>query len=223
MTDWLARNGFDQARLRFAFRTALACWIVVDPGWAMGLEHPHWSGMSVWAASQPLRGQLPEKSFFRFAGTVSGTIAGLVLAFAKRVLPAIMVAGLALWVGACTWIGNLQRGFIAYGTVLAGYSAAMRPLLDTARPDKVLHLGADRLATVLTGVVIGTVAGYFSPGAAAMPTCAAGSCACGPGFCATSAIRPRKPRRRDASFRSLPPSRTGLIRMFPACSGRGAR
>ncbi|MEF9605738.1 FUSC family protein, partial [Paracoccus sp. PXZ] len=78
--------------------------------------------------------------------------------------PGVLVLGLALWVGLCTWAGNLQRGFVAYGTVLAGYSAAMVALLDTAHPDRVLHLGADRLATVLTGVVVATLAGYFLAG-----------------------------------------------------------
>ena len=161
MADWLSRKGFDPARLRFAFRTALACWLAVILAWLMGLEHPQWAGMSVWAASQPLRGQLLEKSFFRFAGTLSGTIVGILLVIGMQVHPAILVAGLALWVGACTWIGNLQRGLVAYGTVLAGYSASMVALLDTAHPDRVFHLGADRLATVLTGVVVATLVGYF--------------------------------------------------------------
>ncbi len=161
VTDWLIRNGFDPVRLRFALRTALACWLAVVIAWSLGLEHPQWSGMSVWAASQPLRGQLLEKGFFRFAGTVSGTVVGVVLVLVMQVHPVLLVAGLALWVGACTWIGNLQRGLVAYGTVLAGYSAAMVALLDTAHPDKVLHLGADRLATVLTGVLVATAAGYL--------------------------------------------------------------
>ncbi len=161
MTDWLMRKGFDRARLRFAFRTALACWLAVMLAWLMGLEHPQWSGMSVWAASQPLRGQLLEKSFFRFAGTLSGTIVGVFLVVGMQIHPALLVAGLAFWIGGCTWLGNLQRGLVAYGTVLAGYSASMVALLDTAHPDRVLHLGADRLATVLTGVVVATLVGYF--------------------------------------------------------------
>lgn len=157
----LQRYGFEPARMRFALRTALACCAAVMLAWLMGLEHPQWSGMSVWAASQPLRGQLLEKSFFRFAGTVSGTIVGVILISALQVHPLLMIAGLALWIGACTWIGNLQRGLVAYGTVLAGYSASMVALLTTSHPDQVLHLGADRLATVLTGVVVATLVGYL--------------------------------------------------------------
>lgn len=161
MISWLSSNGFDVARFRFAFRTALACCLAVVLAQALGLEHPQWAGMSVWAASQPLRGQLIEKSFFRFAGTVTGTIIGILLVFAMEVHPVLLVTGLAFWVSLCTWIGNLQRGLVGYGTVLAGYTASMVSLLDTAHPDQVFHLGADRLATVLTGVVTATVVGYF--------------------------------------------------------------
>ena len=85
----------------------------------------------------------------------------MLLVMAMQADPALLIAGLALWVGACTWIGNLQRGLIAYGTVLVGYSASMVALLDPAHPDRVLQLGADRLATLLTGVVVATLVGYF--------------------------------------------------------------
>src|SRR5690625_7182160 len=37
----------------------------------------------------------------------------------------------------------------------------MVALLTTSHPDQVLHLGADRLATVLTGVVVATLVGYL--------------------------------------------------------------
>lgn len=161
MTDWLTRNGFDIARLRFAARTALACWLAILLAWLMGLEHPQWSGMSVWAASQPLRGMLLEKSFFRMFGTLVGTVAGIGLVLGSQMVhPAVLVVGLAVWISLCTWFGNLHRGVVTYGTVLAGYSASMVALLDTKHPDLVFHLGADRLATVLTGVVVATLVGY---------------------------------------------------------------
>lgn len=167
MTATLERYGFDAARTAFAGRTAVAACIAFIAGWALGLEHPQWSAMAVWAAAQPTRGQLLEKGFFRIAGTISGTLAGIALVLAMQIHPALLVLGLALWVGLCTAIGNLQRGFVAYGTVLAGYTAAMVSLLDAAHPEHVLHLGADRFATVLTGVVTAMVVGaVFAPPAA---------------------------------------------------------
>lgn len=118
------RMGFDRGKLIFAGRTAAAACVALWLAWLLGLEHPQWAAMSVWAASQPLRGQLLEKSFFRFAGTVSGTVAGIALVQASLIHPGLVVVGLALWVAARTGIGNLQRGFVGYGTVLAGYTAA---------------------------------------------------------------------------------------------------
>lgn len=166
----LSHYGFDVPRLAYAARTALAACIALALAWALGLEHPQWSAMTVWAASQPTRGQLLEKGFFRFAGTISGTIAGICLVLASALHPALMIGGLTLWVGLCAGIGNLQRGFVAYGTILAGYTAAMVALLDTAHPDHVLYLGLDRLATVLAGVLVAMAAGFaFAPPSGASP------------------------------------------------------
>ena len=60
---WLERSsrwGFESARLRQHLRTAFAACLAVFVAWVLGLEHPQWAGMTVWAASQPLRGQLLE-------------------------------------------------------------------------------------------------------------------------------------------------------------------
>lgn len=159
MTAWLASLGFDAARMGFAARTAVAACLAFVLAWALGLEHPQWSAMTVWAASQPTRGQLWEKSLFRLLGSIGGTGVGVLLVLAMQVHPVFLVLGLAFWVGACTYLGNVLRGFVAYGTVLAGYTAAMVSLLDAAHPDQVLALGTDRLATVLTGVAVATLIG----------------------------------------------------------------
>ena len=63
--------------------------------------------------------------------------------------------------------GNVLRGFISYGTILAGYSASMVALLSTAHPDRVLLLGVDRFLTVFTGVAVAMLVGLlFTPKAA---------------------------------------------------------
>ena len=146
-----AHWGFDSARLRQHLRTAFAACLAVLAAWALGLEHPQWAGMTVWAASQPLRGQLLEKSFFRTTGTVVGTAAGIGLVLLAHGDLLWLVTGLALWLGLCAGLGNLQRGFASYGTMLSGYSAAMVALLDAGHPEHVYALGWDRLFTGLTG------------------------------------------------------------------------
>lgn len=155
----LARAGFDVGRLRFGVTTALASLLALIVATVLGLDHPQWAAMTVWAASQPYRGQLLEKSFFRAAGTFSGSIAGVVLLVVAGDRPILLVVGLAIWIGACAGIGNIQRGFVSYGTMLAGYTAAMVSLLDVGEPAHVVMLGLDRMATVLTGVGVALVVG----------------------------------------------------------------
>lgn len=138
-----ARFGFDESKVTFALRTSIAACLALVLAFAIGLEHPQWAAMSVWAASQPLREQLIAKGVYRVLGTVMGTAAGIVLVMLYQIEPALLVAGLTLWVGLCTWATNLQRGFIAYATVLAGYTAAMVALVDLGNAEGVLALGAD--------------------------------------------------------------------------------
>lgn len=161
LAETLTRWDFDASRLQFATRTALACCAAVVVAWLLGLEHPQWSGMTVWIASQPMRGNLIEKSIFRLAGTVSGTLVGVALVALSRGQIPVLALGLAVWIGLCAGIGNVQRGFVSYGTILAGYSAAMVALLGSAQPGQIFALGLDRLLTVLVGVAIAMLVGWF--------------------------------------------------------------
>lgn len=165
VTSRLARLGFDVPRLGFGLRTALASCLALVLAWLMGLEHPQWSAMTVWAVSQPVRGMLVEKSLFRALGTVVGTLFGVLLVLiAGNNLP-LMVVSLALWIGLCVGIGNLLSGLISYGALLSGYSATMVALLNTQQPaGQIFALGGDRLLTVMAGVVVGLVVGLiFTP------------------------------------------------------------
>lgn len=162
---YFSRIGFDaKDRMLFAIRTALAAVVALIIAWQMGLEHPQWAAMSVWAGSQPLRGQLLEKGLLRIIGTIIGTLAGIVLVQIGLIHPALLVLGLGLWMALCTGLNNLLRGFIAYGAVLAGYTAAMVALLEVENPENVLALGLDRFLTVITGVGVAMLVGLiFAP------------------------------------------------------------
>lgn len=160
----IGRLGFDLATLLFSLRTAVAACAALLIAWLLGFEHPQWSAMTVWVVSQPTRGQLLEKSLFRVVGTIGGVLFGIVLMFISDGKPIVLVAGLAIWVALCAGIGNLQRSFLAYGTILAGYSASMVALIDSAHPDRVFILGFDRAATILVGVLLALAVGLiFTP------------------------------------------------------------
>lgn len=157
----MERWGFDTSRLAYAFRVALAGCVALVVAWLIGLEHPQWSAMTVWAASQPLRGMLIEKSLFRGAGTLVGSVVGVVIVALAQGDPLILTLSLAAWVGFCTGVGNLLRGFVAYGALLCGYTASMVALLGTASHTSIFALGVDRFATVMVGVITALLAGWL--------------------------------------------------------------
>ena len=164
----LQRLGFDPDRLPFTLRTALAACVAVWIAWLAGLEHPQWSGMTVWAASLPVRGQLLEKGVYRALGTMLGAAFGTGLLIVARGQLGVVAIGLSVWIGLCAGLGNVVRGFASYGTMLAGYTAAMVALLHSAHSAAPFAVGVDRMFTVLTGVAVALAAGWFaSPSAGA--------------------------------------------------------
>lgn len=156
--------GFDAAPLPYLMRTALGACLAMAVGILLGLDHPQWAAMSVWATSQPFKGQALEKGLFRFAGSVVGAAAGVIFVLLSDTSPLSMMLMIAAWSTACVGMANLFRGYMAYGWILAGYSAAMVGLLDFDNPHHIMALGFDRLATVVLGVAIGTLSAMlFAP------------------------------------------------------------
>ncbi|MGM0430895.1 MAG: FUSC family protein [Pseudomonadota bacterium] len=159
MKNKLAQWGFDYVRLRFGFRTGIAACLSLVIAWALGLEHPQWAAMTVWAVSQPTRGLLVEKAAYRALGTLLGTMFGMILVVSAGGEIIWLVVGLSLWVTLCVYTGNLLHGLISYGTILAGYSASMVVLL-TQSPDALMPLGIDRLLTVFVGIMTSLIIGW---------------------------------------------------------------
>lgn len=160
LTTAIAALGFEKARLNYALRTAVAACLAIWLARIMGFEHPQWSGMTVWAASQPMRGNLLEKSLFRILGTLVGALYGIGLLVLLDGLPWAILAALSLWLACCAAAGNLLRGFASYGAILAGYSAAMVALLHSTASAGPFAVGLDRVATVLLGVVVALAIGW---------------------------------------------------------------
>lgn len=152
----MTKRLLDPAGLAYGLRTAAGAVAAIWIAWGLGLEHPQWAGMTVWAASQPVRSHLVEKSLFRGGGTVIGAVFGVLLVSvtARAGAPALLVGGIALWLGLCAMTGNLLRGFASYGALLAGYTAVMVAVLDSGHAENGLGLGLDRSATVLIGLLV---------------------------------------------------------------------
>ncbi|AWS49795.1 MULTISPECIES: FUSC family protein [Providencia] len=161
---FLHRLGFNPIRFRFAVITACASIAALFIAQYLQLIHPQWAAMTVWASAQPWRENLLEKSWWRFAGTVIGVLVGVILIQLHIISPLLFIVGLALWLGACSGIGQLQKGFVAYGTFLAGYSAVMVSMLSVHMTDNLFMVAWDRLWTILVGVLSAVVFNFlFTP------------------------------------------------------------
>lgn len=167
--QWAQRAGFNSHVLVFALRTALAAFVAFVVAKAMGLEHANWAAMSAWASSQPLREHLLSRGMYRFAGSLLGVIyaVGLVLLAQDNLW--LLALGLAVWGALCAFWGNAQRGFMVYGWMLAGYSAAMVVLLHHGPAASITDLAWDRMLTVVTGVAAALCVSWcFAPRRKAM-------------------------------------------------------
>ena len=159
-----AALGFHVPMLAFALRTAVAAFVALVVANALGLEHPHWAAMSAWASSQPMREHLLSRSAYRFGGSVVGVIFAVVLVLVAQDSLWVLALGLAFWGALCAFLGNLQRGYMVYGWMLAGYSAAMVVLLHHGPADTIWPFAWDRMWTVITGVLAALCISWcFSP------------------------------------------------------------
>ena len=162
--DIAEKLGFNPGVLVFALRTALAGFVALAVAYAMGLEHPHWAAMSAWASSQPMREQLLSRGLYRLGGSVVGVVFAVALVLVAQDSIWVLALGLAFWSALCAFLGNLQRGYMVYGCMLAGYSAAMVVLLHHGPTENIWPFAWDRLLTVVTGVVVAlAVAWCFAP------------------------------------------------------------
>ncbi|MBV1788044.1 FUSC family protein [Marinobacterium sp. D7] len=158
---WFSRLGFDTVRFAFVLRTGVAVCLAIAMAWSFGLEHPQWAGMTVWATALPTRGQLLAKSSARLIGTLLGSVVGILLVYLAAGQVGWLVLGLSLWIALCVFAAHLVRSFVTYGCMLAGYSAALVALVDTAHHEQILTLGLDRMLTAFVGVFVAIAISWF--------------------------------------------------------------
>ena len=135
-------------------RTACGAVFALVVANALGVDSPGWAAMTVFLVSQPTRGLLQARSFYRVIGTMVGAVMGALFILLSGGSPTLLVLLLATWLGLCSWVGNVTRQLGSYGVLLSGYTAAIVSLLSLQHHDNVAHLALDRIEGVLIGAVI---------------------------------------------------------------------
>ena len=123
------------------------CWRCTRrAGWRCGCSwsNPSTAMITVAVVMHPHSGMVLAKSFYRALGTLAGSAVragadGAVSAAARVVLP----GPVSLWLALCAGGATLYRNFMAYGFVLAGYTAAIVALPAVGNPLDGVRLGGD--------------------------------------------------------------------------------
>jgi uncharacterized membrane protein YccC len=156
---WVNREGW-----AFALRNWLASMLALYIAFALQLESPVWSWLTVWIVAQPTPGMVLSKSLYRVVGTIAGAALGVVLIALFAQTPELFVLALALLVGGCTVASNILTNFRAYATVLAGYTAGIVASDAINTPDQVFLIAMARGSAILVGIGCGIlVNSIFAP------------------------------------------------------------
>src|ERR1700722_9815543 len=89
---------------------------------SIGFSQPVWAVSTVYLVSQPLAGAVLSKALYRLLGTFLGGAAAVVFLPAFVNEPLVLSLVLALWLGLCVYIAQLDRRPRSYTFLLAGYT-----------------------------------------------------------------------------------------------------
>ncbi|MDY0331563.1 MAG: FUSC family protein [Thiomonas sp.] len=155
---WLRSFAADEARAwLFVAKSLLAVYVGAWLAMLLHLEQPSTTMITVAIVMHPQSGMVLAKSFYRAIGTVAGSLAGLLLISTFPQQREVFLLGLSLWITLCASGAVLYRNFMAYGFVLAGYTAAIVALPVIGNPLAGFESAQMRVSEVLLGILVAGV------------------------------------------------------------------
>jgi uncharacterized membrane protein YccC len=130
----------------------------------IGFSQPVWAVTTVYLVSQPLAGAVVSKSLYRLLGTFLGGAAAVVFLPAFVNEPLVLSFVLALWLGLCVYIAQLDRTPRSYTFLLAGYTASVIGFPAVLAPAGIFNTAILRVQEIGIAVVaVSVVHGAFWP------------------------------------------------------------
>ena len=136
----------------FVGKSVLALYLGAWLAMWLQLEQPSTTMITVAIVMHPHSGMVLAKSFYRTIGTLVGSLAGLALMSVFPQQRELFLLSLSLWVALCAGGALRYRNFMAYGFVLAGYTAAIVALPAISDPYGVFDAAVMRVSEVLLGL-----------------------------------------------------------------------
>lgn len=119
----------------------------------IGLNRPFWAVVTSYIIAQPLAGAVLSKAAFRLVGTVVGAAAAVVLVPMFVNEPVALSLALALWLGLCLYLSQLDRTPRGYLFVLAGYTAGIIGFPSVLAPGTIFNTAILRVQEITIGIL----------------------------------------------------------------------
>lgn len=136
----------------FGTKAALAGVASVLLAFWFGLDKPQWSLLTVFVTMAPQAGHVAAKGLARIIATFIGAVAALVLIGLFAQAPVSFLFGLSLWLALCTFGARSFRNYVAYGWVLAGFTASIIGIGASDAPGQVFDFAVARVCEIILGV-----------------------------------------------------------------------
>ena len=145
------------ADMIFSIKTFAAAVMALLIALAMDLPRPYWALATVYVASQPLAGATRSKAFFRVCGTLIGAVASVAIIPNFVNAPELCSLMLALWVGLCLYVSQLDKTPRSYMFMLAGYTAALIGFPSVSDPAGIFDVAVSRGEEIILGILCASI------------------------------------------------------------------
>lgn len=119
---------------------------------ALELQGASSTGVSILILAAPAQGMVLSKSLYRFAGTIVGALAALILTAMFPQDRTMLLASFAVFMAAQTALGSVLRDFRSYGCILAGYTVAIISIANIDAPEATFMAAVNRVAAIFIAI-----------------------------------------------------------------------
>jgi uncharacterized membrane protein YccC len=137
----------------FSVKCLVSAMIAYYVSLRVGFSEPVWAITTVYLVSQPLAGAVLSKALYRLLGTSLGGAAAVVLLPAFVNEPLVLSFVLALWLGLCVYIAQLDRTPRSYIFLLAGYTTSTIGFPSVLAPAGIFDIAILRVQEIAIAVV----------------------------------------------------------------------
>ena len=165
---------FWRASLAYALRVSVTAVLALYAAMWLQLDVPRWAMWTVIVITPPSPGDVIRKAAARLIGTPIGCAAAVAIAGLFPQDRVGYVLALSAWIGGCGFVATRRQGYVAYGALLAGFTAAIVGAATASDPQRIFFTALDRGSATTVGVLFATFSSALTSQSDDVPAVLAG-------------------------------------------------